>query len=162
MIRMTDAKTTSGAPIDTLRRLPMFNACSDRDLKRIDRISTRVRVDPGRVLCREGELGREFFVVVAGAVTVTRRLRTLNRLGPGEAFGESALIDAGARTATVVAAEPSDLLVFNRAEFASMLNIVPRAEHELLRRAVVRRRELEADADQRAVVPGLEMCHRTG
>jgi CRP-like cAMP-binding protein len=97
------------------------------------------------VLTREGAPGAEFFVLVAGEVTVTRRGRTLNRLGAGAAFGEIALLDLGPRTATIVATEPSDLLVFNRAEFASLLGIAPRAGNELMRQAVVHVRRLDPD-----------------
>ncbi len=152
---MRIGRTRSQGTTDTLRRLPMLGACSDRDLRKVDQISTRVCVEPGCVLTREDEAGSEFFVVVEGAVTISRRRRTVNRLGPGGSFGELALLDLGTRLATAVAAEPSVLLVFSRSEFTSLLSIVPRVEHELLRRAAVRIRELDAalDEPQRARSP---------
>jgi CRP-like cAMP-binding protein len=142
MIDMRSTRTSSARPIETLRGLALFHDCSERDLKRIDRVSTRVRVESGRTLTREGRPGSEFFVLVEGAVTVTRREQTVNELGPGDAFGVISVVDRGARTATAVAAEPCELLVFNRAEFATLLTIVPRVGNELLRRAVVHLREV--------------------
>jgi protein phosphatase len=161
MIRMRSTKTPKAGPIDTLRGLPMFRDCSERDLKRIDRVSTRVRVEPGRTLTREGRPGSEFFVLVEGAVTVTRQEKTINHLGPGDAFGEISVVDRGARTATAVASEPCELLVFNRAEFATLLTIVPRVGNELLRRAVVHLREV-APVDGPQDVPRFEPRQAAG
>ncbi len=159
---MRSVKPTTKNPIDTLRALPMFGTCSDRELRRIDRVSTRVRVAPGRVLIREGEPGSEFFVLVAGEVAVTRGGRTLNRLGAGAAFGEISLLDLGLRTATVVATEPSELLVFNRAEFASLLGIAPRAGNELMRRAFVHVRRLDPDETEPPADPRSPVATRAG
>ena len=159
---MRSVKPTTKNPIDTLRALPMFGPCSERELGRIDRVSTRVQVAAGRVLIREGEPGSEFFVLVAGEVAVTRGGRTLNRLGAGAAFGEISLLDLGLRTATVVATEPSELLVFNRAEFASLLGIAPRAGNELMRQAFVHVRRLDPDETERPTEPRSVVATRAG
>ena len=123
-------KTTDA--IKQLSTLSIFTSCSRRELRTVDSLATWIRVDAGRVLCREGDVGREFFVIVDGSATVTARGRTLGRLARGEAFGELALVGRQPRRATVIAAASTEVLVFNRAEFNSLLDRVPRVRQELL------------------------------
>lgn len=138
-------RTTNKWPaVETLRGLALFRACGDEELAQIDRLATWIGVETGRMLCQEGEVGREFFVVVSGAVIVTQQGRDLHCLGPGAAFGEMALVDLGPRVAAVKAIEPTELLVFNRAEFGMLLDRVPRVGRELLHTSTLRLREAEA------------------
>jgi CRP-like cAMP-binding protein len=73
------------------------------------------------VLCREGQAGHQFFVVVEGQARVTMREREIATLGPGGFFGEMSLLDGGPRIATVTAATPMKLLVLDRREFRHLL-----------------------------------------
>lgn len=126
------------------RRIPLFAACTKKDLRTVARQSERVRVGPGHVLTGEGQLGREFFVIVTGDARVSRNGRRVGALGPGDAFGELALLDGGARTATVVAETPMELLVLTRPAFVKMLDETPGFATALLRG--VARRLQEADS----------------
>ena len=77
-----------------------------------------VRVPAGKVLVTEGETGHEFFVILDGTAKVTRQGRSIATLGPGQAFGELALLDKAPRNATVVAESDVELVVLGQREFA--------------------------------------------
>jgi CRP-like cAMP-binding protein len=118
-----------------LKTVSMFRECTPRELKKIDGLATRVEVPAGRVLCVEGEIGSEFCLIVRGSAYVERTGRRVARLGPGESFGELALLGRNAlnrRMATVVAAEQTRLFVFSRAEFNTMLDEAPTVTRRML------------------------------
>jgi CRP-like cAMP-binding protein len=120
-----------------LNRVSLFRECTSRELRLIDGLATRVEVPAGRVLCEEGEIGSEFCLIVRGSAYVERAGRRVAQLGPGETFGEVALLARNAlsrRMATVVAAERTRIAVFSRAEFNSMLDSVPTVTRRLLDR----------------------------
>jgi CRP-like cAMP-binding protein len=122
----TDAK------IQRLAGIPLFSRSGPRELERIARLCTEVDVPAGRVLCREGETGHEFFVIEAGSVTVSTGGRDVATLGAGDFFGELALLDAGPRNATVTAATDSTVLVVSRQEFAGLLEEEPHVAVRML------------------------------
>jgi CRP/FNR family transcriptional regulator, cyclic AMP receptor protein len=102
-----------------LRDIELFADCSDRDLDAVMRFVTPLDVPAGRVLTRQGELGRECFVVNDGATWIERN----GLIGPpirGEVAGELALIDHVPRTATVTTAVPTRVLVMSQREFTSL------------------------------------------
>jgi CRP-like cAMP-binding protein len=116
----------------TLAKLELFEGCGGRQLRVIDASSTVVDVQSGRTLCREGEIGSEFFVIVDGAVTVRRDGRALAALSNGDWFGEIALSSGSRRrVATVETAVPSRLLVFNGREFRRLVDACPLVEHRV-------------------------------
>jgi CRP-like cAMP-binding protein len=118
-----------------LRSLSLFRGCTSGELRKIARLSTEIDVPIRRVLCVEGAIGAEFFVIMRGTAHVKRRGRQIACLGPGQAFGEVALLSRDAlscRTASVVAAEPMTVLVFSRAEFNSLIDGVPVVARRLL------------------------------
>jgi CRP-like cAMP-binding protein len=133
--------------LDSYRRVPLFAECTKKDLRTVARQAEKVRAEPGRVLVTEGQLGREFFMIVTGTARVTRNGRKVATLGPGESFGELALLDGGARNATVVAETPMELLVLTRPAFVKLLDELPGFGATLLR-GVARRLQ---QADARAV-----------
>lgn len=108
-----------------LSGVAVLSGCSARDLERIDRACVELEVPRGRVLCREGEIGRECFVIVHGEAAVTVAGSEVARLGDGSFFGEIAVLDGGTRTASVTAATPMHLLVFTSGEFHAVLRDVP-------------------------------------
>ena len=115
----------------------LFRDCSTRELRRIARLATGVDIPAGRVLCVQGAVGAEFFVILRGSAWVERCGNRIAYLGPGEAFGEIALLSrAGGsqRTATVVAADPMTVLVFSRAEFNTLIRSVPTVARRLQER----------------------------
>jgi CRP-like cAMP-binding protein len=107
--------------LSDLRRLPVFAGLSRRALERVDSLLTPIVFTDGDVLCHEGRLGREAFVIISGEVEVSRGTDHLATLGAGAVVGEMALLDRAPRTATVTAAGTVEALVMNAQEFASLL-----------------------------------------
>jgi CRP-like cAMP-binding protein len=118
---------------DALRRAPLFQNLSRGDLVELAKRTEDLEVEEGKVLAREGDLGSEFFVVVEGEVSVTKDGRELRRLGPGDFFGEIALIwESPRRTATVTAATPLRFFVLTRQAFRSLIDHHPDIERNVL------------------------------
>ena len=88
-------------------------------------ICTPVVIAAGRVLARQGAVGREFMVIERGTATVRRDDAVIALLGPGDFFGEVALVTGAPRTATVTADSDMTLHVFGRGEFSTLLDAVP-------------------------------------
>ena len=99
---------------------------------------------PGKVLVTEGETGHEFFVILDGTAKVTRQGRTIATLGPGDAFGELALLEKAPRNATVVAETDMELVVLGQREFAGIIDEVPGFARKLLAGMAKRLREADA------------------
>jgi len=90
-------------PVELLERVPLFAEFDRRDLERIARSFKERTFDAGHAVASEGKGGAGFFVIESGEATVTVRGSERRKLGPGDYFGEIALIDDGARSATVTA-----------------------------------------------------------
>lgn len=93
-----------------LGQVPIFAGCTKRELAIIARASKEVSHKEGTVIAREGERGIGLFLILEGQCTVTIGGKTKARLGPGDFFGEVALLDGGPRTATVTATSPVRLV----------------------------------------------------
>ena len=111
--------------LELIEGVPLFSRCSKRELAKVAAITDTVDLEAGRDLIREGESGREFFVLLEGAVEVRRRGRKIRTLGPGEFFGEVALVSHVPRTASVRTTEPSRALVIRDREFDALLEQMP-------------------------------------
>ena len=98
------------APIELLQRVPLFEDFDRRDLERLARSFKERTFEAGSMVAGEGKSGAGFFVIDSGEATVSVRGDEHGRLGPGDYFGEIALIDDGARSATITA--DSDLHCF--------------------------------------------------
>ncbi len=101
--------------VERLSRVPIFAGCSKRDLQTIAKVVKPVDHPAGSVVAAEGEPGAGLFVIDRGEADVTIGGRKLNHLGPGDFFGEMALLDGGPRTATVTAT--TDLALFALSEW---------------------------------------------
>jgi CRP/FNR family cyclic AMP-dependent transcriptional regulator len=131
MMRVSTIKTE-------LRSLPMFAACSNKQMATVSRLVTITDVKDGRVLTREGASAREVFLVIEGCATVVRNGNVVGKLQRGELFGEHALLECGARGATVTADGPMAIGVLTPREFASLLDTAPEVAHDLAE-ALIRR-----------------------
>ena len=113
------------AKIKLLQRVPLFAGCSKSELKELAMTAEEIDLREGRVLTKEGSPGREFFVLVEGTARVTRKGRKVADLGPGDWFGEIALITDAPRTATVTATSPVDVLVITDRRFRRVVETMP-------------------------------------
>jgi len=93
----------SGASVETLQRVPLFSDLSRQELKRIASVFKERRFAAGETVIQQGSGGAAFFVINSGEASVSVNGRQQRVLGPGDSFGELALIDEGTRTATVTA-----------------------------------------------------------
>ena len=116
-----------------LGRTPLFQNLSRSDLVELAMATEDLEVEPGKVLAREGDIGQEFFVIVDGEVSVTKDGTEVRRLGPGDFFGEIALIwESPRRTATVAAATPLRFFVLTRQAFRGLIDHHPDIEASVL------------------------------
>jgi CRP/FNR family transcriptional regulator, cyclic AMP receptor protein len=118
---------------DALSRAPLFEGLSKKDLRQLAMMTDDMDVPAGRVLCRQGDVGREFFVIVEGEVDVTRDGEHVATSGPGDFFGEIALVERVPRTATVTAKTPLRFFVLTSRSFWSLLDDSPQVERKVLR-----------------------------
>jgi CRP-like cAMP-binding protein len=132
--------------LDLLQRIPLFSGFDRRRMERLGMLADEVDVPAGKVLMRQGESGSDMMVVVRGSVAVERDGNRLNTLGPGDFFGEIALVDGGPRTATVTAAEPTTLLVISHRDFHSMMDEFPEVASQVMNALANRVRHLEPDS----------------
>jgi CRP/FNR family transcriptional regulator, cyclic AMP receptor protein len=93
-----------------LAKVPIFSECTKRELTIIGRAAKEVSHAEGTVIAREGERGVGLFLILDGQCKVTIGGKTKAKLGPGDFFGEVALLDGGPRTATVTALTPVRLV----------------------------------------------------
>ena len=89
-----------------LANVPIFSGCSKRELAIIARAAKEVSHREGTVIAREGERGIGLFLILQGDCPVTIGGKAKAMLGPGDFFGEVALLDGGPRTATITAMAP--------------------------------------------------------
>lgn len=122
-----------------LRKLALFAELSDDARRRVASWAEEVEVPPGKHLVEQGELSYEFFVIQEGRAEVRRGDDLIAELGPGDFFGEIALLEADRRNASVVAAEPMRVIVMTRRDFGEMQAEMPSVAAQI-RQAVEDRR----------------------
>ncbi len=124
---------SSDTKVASLRRAALFENLSRDELERLAKVTDDLEVEAGKVLCREGEAAREFFVIIDGEVEVTRDGRHVRDLRAGDFFGEIALLEDIPRTATVTATSPLRFFVLTRQSFWGMVESIPEVERKVLR-----------------------------
>ena len=115
-----------------LAEVPMFSACTKKELGLVARNADEVRFSDGKALVTEGEAASEFFILRTGKARVTRGGRELAVLGAGDWFGELALLDKAPRNATVTAVGDVDVLVLSQRAFKGLLAEVPTMSFRLM------------------------------
>ena len=119
--------------VDALRTAPLFEGLSKKELAELAQRAEDMELEPGTVLCREGEIGHEFFVIIEGEVEVERKGQSLGTRGAGDFIGEIALLEEVERTATVTAKTPVRVMVLTRTAFKRMVEQHPNVELKVLR-----------------------------
>ena len=123
-----------------LQHLPLFAGLSKRERKRLAPLIDEVDVEPGRALASEGELAYELFVIEDGTAEVSRNGAPIGALGPGDFFGEIALLDdSRRRTSTVVATSPMRLAVLQGHDVRVVEREMPAVADQI--RAAIRERQ---------------------
>lgn len=120
---------------DRRASVPLFAGLRRSQRNVINRLGTWIDLDDGRVLCREGESGDEFFVLVDGTVGAQSSTGLVSILRAGAWFGEVSLLTGASRCATVTTFTPATVVVFDRREFAELLRIAPSIREQLERSA---------------------------
>jgi CRP-like cAMP-binding protein len=108
-----------------LEGVGLFSTLSRQDLERVARWMDELDVPTGKELTSEGGFGHEFFVIEEGEASVRHGEREIATLGPGDFFGEIALLETERRTATVISTTPMKLLVMFEREFKQMERELP-------------------------------------
>src|SRR5512132_4557253 len=111
---------------ELLRTLPIFSELTDGDIASLSRLAARRRYPKDTVVFFENEEGDSFFMILEGRIKVTilgddGREVILSMLGPGDFFGEMALLDNEPRSATVIATETLELVTIWRSDFLQIL-----------------------------------------
>jgi CRP/FNR family cyclic AMP-dependent transcriptional regulator len=130
--------------LEMLAAVPLFSECSKDELRRIVGLGTSVTVPEGTTLTRQGAVGREFFLVTSGTARCLIDGRLIARFGPGDFFGEMALLDRAPRTATIIADSPMEVLVLDAREFDSLIDDAPSIARKLLKALAARQRATAA------------------
>jgi CRP-like cAMP-binding protein len=129
--------------LDKLGDVPLFSACSRKDLQKIAKASDEVEVAAGRVLVDQGKTGHEFFLILDGSATVRANNRKVATLGAGDYFGELSLLSREPRDASVTADTDMRLLILGQREFTGLLDSIPGLASKIL--AIMARRLRQAD-----------------
>jgi CRP/FNR family transcriptional regulator, cyclic AMP receptor protein len=137
---------TTGASALDLSKIWLFSTSSAKDLRMIRKALEEVTVPAGRLLTEQGTIGREFFLIVDGQASVRRNNRKVATLGPGQYFGELALLDRRPRSASVVSDTEMTLLVLGQRQFNAVLDAVPALSRKLLAATATRLRESDDKA----------------
>lgn len=135
-----------------LRCIPLFADLPSADITRISDLVQTQRCKAKETIVRQGDTSADLYVIVSGHVKVVAsdvdgRDAGLNIQGPSEVFGEMALLDGAARSATIVALEPVELLMIPQAGFLAFLERQPKTAIKLLAVLVGRLRALTERAE---------------
>jgi CRP-like cAMP-binding protein len=132
-----------GAPVEALHRVPLFADLDDREIGQIARSFKERRFSDGETIIKEGLGGAAFFLIDSGAARVSVAGKERATLGPGDYFGEIALIDEGARSATLVASGELVCYGITLWEFRSLVQGNPEIAWKLLQALAKRLRAAE-------------------
>jgi CRP/FNR family cyclic AMP-dependent transcriptional regulator len=108
--------------VDTLATVPLFSACSKKELQMVAKAADHVTMAPGQVVVTEGAAGTEFFVILDGRARVERHGKEVASLAAGSFFGDLALLDRAPRNASVVADSELELAKIGQRAFDELLD----------------------------------------
>ncbi|MGH3874035.1 MAG: Crp/Fnr family transcriptional regulator [Pseudonocardiaceae bacterium] len=124
--------------IDLLAEIPLFQALSQESISAAARAGRSRTYPPGQIICHQGDPGDHLYAVLEGLVKVVFTAArgdemVLNILGPGEIFGELALLDGSPRSASVVALKPASIFVLPRKQLLELISSHPELADEFLK-----------------------------
>jgi CRP/FNR family cyclic AMP-dependent transcriptional regulator len=133
--------------VQSLKGVPLFTGVGDKELKRLAKVMRESRFDEGQEITTEGRSGIGFFLIEEGNASVSLRGEIVRTLGPGDHFGEIALIDEGPRSATVTASTDLSCRGMAAWEFRSFVQEHPEVAWPLLQTLASRLRDAEGRAE---------------
>lgn len=136
---------TRDSKVEALKRAPLFEDLSRKELIQLARLTEDLDSPPGEVLCREGASAEEFFVIMQGEADVLRNGKPIATRGSGDFVGEIALVGNVRRTATVKATTPLRFFVMTRQNFLRLLDTNPGVERKVLRALAKRVASMSTD-----------------
>ncbi len=131
--------------LELLSKVPLLAGLDRHGLEEVGRLADEVELPAGRVAARQGASADEFFVIIAGTVSIDQDGQHARVLGPGDFFGELALLGKVPRTATATCTTPCRLLVVGHREFHTLLSDFPTIQMAVLEAVAKRLARLEAD-----------------
>jgi CRP-like cAMP-binding protein len=111
--------------VELIKKVPLFSRLSKKGLEEVAHIADELDLPNGKQMAEEGDRGREFFVLLEGEAEVKKGDRTINTMGPGDFFGEIALVTKMPRTASVTATTDVRVLVITERDFGALLKHSP-------------------------------------
>jgi CRP-like cAMP-binding protein len=132
---------------ERLAQVPLFSGIKPKELNKLGKRMTERTFREGEEIMTEGKSGIGFFVIEDGNATVSVGGKIVRTLGPGEHFGEVALIDSGPRSATIVASTDLRCRGMSAWEFKPFVEEHPEVAWALLETLVSRLREAEGPAE---------------
>jgi CRP-like cAMP-binding protein len=143
MARGGSKRRRSDPKLERLSQVQLFSGCSKRELQRIAEVADEIDVPAGKTLIRQGDSGRECFVIVEGRASAAIRGKGRFRLGAGSCFGEMSLLSSAPRTATVKAETDMQLLVLGSRQFSALIADLPSVAERVMAALATRLRQLE-------------------
>jgi CRP-like cAMP-binding protein len=117
---------------ERLKKLPLFEDLSNKQLQRIAAWTDEIDLPAGAHVIEQGDFAHEFLVIEEGTADVSQDGRVIAALGPGDFFGEIALVEKDRRTASVTTTSPMRAVVMFRREFAAMELEMPEIAEQIL------------------------------
>lgn len=136
---------TRDAKVEALKKASLFDGLSRKQLVELARVAEDVDFGAGKVLCRQGDRGQEFFVIMEGEAEITQNGKRIATCKAGDFFGEIALIEQVPRTATVTSTSPIRFFVITSQAFFRLLDEQPGIERKVLRSLARRLVPLDED-----------------
>jgi CRP/FNR family transcriptional regulator, cyclic AMP receptor protein len=137
---------TKDTKVEALRGVPLFEGLSKKELTEIANASEDLTFEPGRALCKEGRLAREFFVLIDGTAEVTKNGKKIDTRSGGDFVGEIALIMHQPRSATVTAITQVRCFVLTSRDFRRTLDDNPSIEPKIMRTLAERLVQLSGES----------------
>ena len=114
-------RLTKDKMVATLRNVSIFSALPQEALEEMAALAEVVSVHAGQAILSEGESSRDLFIIVEGRVQLGKLGRSMRELGPNQFFGETAILQRSARTASVTASEDSVMLRLDEGPFLDLI-----------------------------------------
>jgi CRP-like cAMP-binding protein len=125
-------RTGKSNKVELIKKVPLFSKLSGAALREVAAVADEMDIPAGKALTKEGERGREFFVLLEGSADVRQKGARIRTLGKGDFLGEIALVTKLPRTATVTTTSPVRALVITDRDFAALLKQSPQIGQGIL------------------------------